>query len=271
MRIEQAYSLFGYRFLFRTNQPKAAELIAGLYRGCSQEDRGPVETAYELLKTDDGWSIRRPGAAPEPKGSLLQSLNAVEAAICNDIVSQDNARHFIHCAVVYGPRGDALISGVSGAGKTTLSLALAARGLRVGGDDIAVLDPSSDSVESIPRPFHLDARSLELLGIEGLRFPESVFSHDFVTPADLGVPAPPPAKIRFAFILESERAANPNLVPRTQAQMAVELLMETGRGHHSDMDGVHAIARLVGRCRCYRVWSGDLAATADAVFGVLSQ
>ena len=271
MSSEQVYSLFGYRFLFRTDTPRAAELIAGLYGGHRREEGAPVEVAYEVLERGEGWSVGRPGeTATQPIRSLPHALNLVETAICTDLSKSDNGRHFIHGAVVHGPRGDALISGVSGAGKSTLTLALAARGLRVAGDDMAVLDPSSGEVAAIPRPFHLDDRSHRLLRAEGLRFPEDIFSLDFMTPADFGVAAPPPARIRFVFMLEPERLESPRLMPRTQAEMTVDLLSETGRGYHSHLEGIQAVSRLVGNCRCYRVWSGELAATADALLGVLS-
>jgi hypothetical protein len=249
-------------------------LFADLYSGRADSTGGASGNVYELWRRAgaDGeaqLTIQVPGVHVQIKPSFGDCLAGVEAAIATDLSRSSNGLHVIHGAVVYGPGGDILLSGCSGAGKTTLSLALAARGLRVGGDDIAVLDPSSNLLEPVPRCFHLDERSVALLDRMGLALPEEAVREQFVTPQLLGVVRPPPACIRFAFLLESERATAPKLVPQTQAQMASALLKQTGRGHFTDIEGVRAMARLAGRCRCYRAWSGDLGATADAVLRIV--
>jgi hypothetical protein len=273
MTIEQSYNLFGYRFRFRTNQPRAAQLFADLYSGRADWAGGASGNVYELWRRTGAdrevqLTIRVPGIHVQVKPSFGDCLAGVEAAIAADLSRSRNGLHVIHGAVVYGPGGDILLSGRSGAGKTTLSLALAARGLRVGGDDIAVLDPSSNLLEPVPRCFHLDEQSVALLDRMGLALPEEAVREQFVTPQLLGVARPRPACIRFAFLLESERAATPTLVPQTQAELASALLKQTGRGHFTDIEGVRAIARLTGRCRGYRAWSADLGATADAVLRI---
>jgi hypothetical protein len=82
---------------------------------------------------------------------------------------------------------------------------------------------------------------------------------------------PPPARPRFVFLLEPERRQAPSIVPETQAQAASALLMQTGRGRFSDLEGVRAIARLTGAARCFRLWSGDLASTTGAVLELVRQ
>ena len=47
--------------------------------------------------------------------------------------------------------------------------------------------------------------------------------------------------------------------------MTAALLMETGRGDFTDVEGVHALSALIGQSGCYRVRSGSLADTADAI------
>jgi hypothetical protein len=274
MKIEQTYNLYGYRFAFRTDQPRAAEWLSDLYSGRTETATGPSDKIYELLhrvgaRGDRQWTIQLPGLDLQVKPSFGDCLARVEAAIATDLCRQINGLHVIHGAVVYAPEGDILISGYSGAGKTTLSLALAARGLRLGGDDIAVLDPASNLVEPVPRCFHIDEQSVALLAAVGLSLPQEALQNQFVTPRHLGVVQPPPALIRFVFLLEAERISVPKLVPQTQAEMTSALLEQTGRGRFSHIEGVNAMVQMVGRCRCHRVWSGELGATVDAVLGVV--
>jgi hypothetical protein len=275
MRIEQHYNLFGYRFTFRTNYARAAELIANLYAGRTESRDTPNEKVYALMREvgergEEQWILDLPGPPPHTKPSLGDCLAGLEASISINFSRQNQALHVVHGGVVYGPEGGILISGHSGAGKTTLSLALATRGLLVGGDDLAVLDSSSNLIEPIPRCFHIDEKSASLLAAIGLPLPADALRDQFVTPGHLGVAELPPAHIRFAFMLEPERRSVPELVPQTQAQMASALLKQTGRGFFSNIEGVHAMARLVGDCRCYRLWSGELEATVEAVMRVVS-
>jgi len=270
MILEQRYSLFGYRFSFHTNVPRAAELFSRLYAGKTDSSAEATANLYQLLHcpdaaADEQWRIEVPGLAFHGKPTFGDSLYSIEASISRDLTRQDHGLHVVHGAVVYGERGDILLTGNSGAGKTTLSLALAARGLRVGCDDIAVLNPVDGLLQPHVRCFHIDARSAELLAGLGLELPADALRDQFVTPLDLGMSEMPPARPRFIFVLEPERRQAPLIVPETQAQAASALLMQTGRGRFSDLEGVRTIARLTGAASCFRLWSGDLASTAQAV------
>ena len=270
----QAYNLFGYRFAFQTEEPNAARRVDTLY-GAFRDESAPSEATYQLLRSGPeadgaGWSAHLADGEIKTASLLQDALYSVEVGICAEVMENANGRHGIHGAVVYGPGGDLLISGVSGAGKTTLSLALAARGLRVAGDDAALLDPETHLIEALPRNFHLDEHSVSLLEDMGLTLPEEGRRYRFVTPADLGVVNPPPARIRFVFLLEPERDAQLSIRPQTQAEMAAALLMETGRGDFTDVEGVHALSGLIGQADSYRVRSGQLSETADAIVRIVS-
>lgn len=270
----QAYNVFGHRFVFRCEDVDAAQRVDTLY-GAFRDESSSTELTYQLLRGDaegegHGWSAHLPDGEVKTAPLLQDALYSVEVGICAEVMANTGSRHGIHGAVVYGPNGDLLISGVSGAGKTTLSLALAARGLRVAGDDAALLDPETYLIEALPRPFHLDDTSVRLLEEMGLKLPEEGWNYRFVTPADLGVVNPPPARIRFVFLLEPERGDKPVLTPRTQAEMTAALLMETGRGDFSDVEGVRALSGLIGRAESYRVRSGQLAQTVDAIVRIVS-
>jgi hypothetical protein len=269
----QGYCLFGYRFAFRTDERDAARRMDKLYSPYRDESV-TSGTVYELVRSSPdaaGWSIHLPDGNTKTASLLQDALYSAEAGICSEVIERVAGQHTIHGAVIYAPGGDLLISGVSGAGKTTLSLALASRGLRVGGDDAALLDPTTNLVEAIPRSFHVDDNSAALLQDEGLILPEEGWRYRFVTPADLGVVKPPPARIRFVFLLESKRGEHPHIEPQTQAEMTAALLMETGRGDFSDVEGVHALSSLVGQSDCYRVRSGPLGETADAIVRIVGR
>ncbi len=165
---EQRYNLFGYRFSFRTNYPRAAELFSELYIGRIDDSGLEPHNSYELLHDPDAepgaqWIIAVPGPPPHTKPTFGDAISGVEAAITADMARHPVGLHLVHGGIVYSAHGDLLLSGYSEAGKTTLTLALAARGLRVGGDDMALLDPATGELLPHPRCFHIDDKSAALL------------------------------------------------------------------------------------------------------------
>jgi hypothetical protein len=267
---EHRYNLFGYRFSFCTNVPRASDLVAQLYVGRGDTTARTDVPTFRLLHDPDQdheeeWRVDAPGVTALPKPTFGDAMYAVEACITGELTRFQHVQHVVHGGVVYGPEGDLLLTGNSGAGKTTLSLALTSRGLRVGCDDMAMLDPSSGQLQPHPRCFHIDDRSAGLLAELGVSLPPEALRDQFVIPADLGVEQLLPARLRFVFLLESERLEEPKIVPETQANAVATLLMQTGKGQFSGLEGVQAMTLLVGSASCFRLWSGDLQDTVNAV------
>jgi hypothetical protein len=274
MILERHFSLFGYRATFRTNYPRAAALLSGLYAGASDEEAGASGNLYELYHHPESgagprWTIAVPGLAAHSKPTFGECMYGIEASMTGDFGRHDHGFHTVHGAVVYSPQGALLLSGQSGAGKTTLSLALAARGLRVGGDDLALFDKATGLLRPYPRCFHIDAQSAGLLAGLGLQLPAEALRDQFVTPRDLGVTDPPAVRVRFIFLLEPERLPSPRLESETQAAAASALLLQTSRAGSTDREAVRLMAEFAGSARCFRLWSGELGATADAVLRVI--
>lgn len=272
---EQRYDLFGYRFSFRTNIPRAAELVGNLYAG-RVDTKAPTNTPnFQLLRDadegrDQGWRVEVPGLAAFPEPTFGDAMYALEACITSELTRFEHALHVVHGGVVYAPQGNLLLTGNSGAGKTTLSLALTSRGLQVGCDDMAMLDPSSGHLQPHPRCFHIDERSAALLADLGVSLPPEALRDQFVIPADLGAEQLLPARLRFVFLLEPERLPEPKIIPETQANAVATLLMQTGKGQFSGLEGVQAMTLLVGSASCFRLWSGELQETVNAVCNLVA-
>lgn len=267
--ISQQFNLFQYRFVFETNDPLAANRIGTLYGQYQQENGSDGDSPpprYRLIReSGDAFLSQRADGTESRTNQLGLALDAVQYGITDQLGQAPHAHHMIHAAVVYSPAGDLLISGVSGAGKSTLTLALAARGLRAGGDDVAMIDGHENVVRPVPRCFHLDQSSLDLLAAEGFRPSASAVPH-FPIPQDWWPTPMPAARIRHVLLLGPERAAEPQLTPMSHAEMTTALLMETSRGDFTDREGIQALGQMIGETRCYRVWSGPLPDTVEAVW-----
>jgi HprK-related kinase A len=104
-----------------------------------------------------GGDYRLPEAAPLP---LAQGLLAAELGM-NLQMALGHRRHLLlHAAVVAKDDRAILLSGVSGAGKSTMSLMLAQQGWRFMGDEFALIDPDTGLAWPFPRPISLKNESL---------------------------------------------------------------------------------------------------------------
>jgi hypothetical protein len=148
-------------------------------------------------------------------------------------------------------------------------LSLAARGYRVGGDDVALLEPRSVTIRPLPRCFHLDARSRRLLRQAGLSMPEAALRYAFLTPADLGMPRTPAAPVRRIIFLGLGDNGAPKLTELSQAETIARLLSQTPPGAGSVTEVLAALRPLVGAAGCYHVLRSSLSETTDAVAALL--
>jgi hypothetical protein len=177
----------------------------------------------------------------------------------------------IHASVIYAGDSAALLVGTSGAGKTTLSLALARRGLSVATDDVALVNPETLHVLPIPRCFHLDRQSVALLEADGFQFPNSWKRSSFMVPSDLGAQAGSAGRARLLVFMSGPRARQPLFRTISQAEMVARVLSETGQGPIEDPEIVRRLSQVVAGAACYSLISGPLAETADALADLLTR
>ena len=215
------------------------------------------------------WTVCLGSQVVTQRPSLGAALGYFEYEVCQRVIAQSSDRIVLHGATLSTAQGAAVIAGPSGAGKSTLALALGARGYRVGGDDLALLLPETGEVCPLPRCFHLDQRSRRLLRALGLRIPAQAARHRFLTPTDLDPSRAPLASIRLIVLLTPGQGRRPQLVPLTQAEMAVRLLREIRWGRYSARDLLVALGRLTSGTTCYQLTRGELRSTADLVATLL--
>jgi hypothetical protein len=262
---EELFEVYGFLFRFCTNRPDARRSIARLYERFRCASRG--ETGVEaLLEGDriDGFRWRV-GESAGTTSDLPGALWSLEAALCQAIIRSQRRCMAVHASAICAGNSATLLVGRSGAGKTTLSLALARRGLAVATDDVALVEPETLNVFPIPRCFHLDDQSVTLLEADGLRFPQSWKRFSFMVPSDLGVRAIGPCRAQLLVFVSAPPAEQPLITPISQAEMVARLLSETGQGPLEDPEIVRGLCRLAGGVSCHSLIPGPLAETADAL------
>lgn len=267
------FEAFGYRFGLALDSPDAASLFGRLYAPYRvTSGPGPIFGLTELRPSASGgpvWRVTRDGDEIACRDRFSGALHDLEYAVCAEVIEQRGSRLVLHGATVYAAGGCAFITGVSDAGKTTLTLALAARGYGVGGDDVAFLEPDSNLLWPMPRCAHLDETSKRLLAEAGLSIADPFArQHGFVTPADLGRPDFP-APLRHVFLLGPGVDTEPASTHITQAEATLALLREAGWDNRETPAAFAALARLVSGAECYRLRRGRLDLMVDLVATVI--
>ena len=266
-----SFCVYNFPFRLRSNVPEVQHLMSGLYRNfLTSSPKGDVADA--VIETHDSgegfcWRLGEKAGATSTLPSALWNL---EAALCETIIRTQRRSIAIHAATIQIADSLAIVAGCSQAGKTTLSLALARRGLPVLGDDVALVEPETLKVLPIPRCFHVDDGGADLLEADGLRLPDAWPRFRFIVPSDFGTPAKPPGRARCLIFMQGPRAAHPSITPVSQAEMTARLLSETGQGPLTDSETVAVICGLAAGASCFALAPGPLGETADAVAALLT-
>lgn len=178
----------------------------------------------------------------------------------------------IHAASV-AHRGRALVlAGPSGAGKTTLALALAALGFELLSDELAVLDPASGLVHPYRRRLHVRPGTPELVrGLEriGLRERRDLGGDIAwaVAQEEVGLPAGGPRPLGGIIILlpRTEALPEPRLTAIGSGRAALELLRGTPAASVDFSGALRAIGPCVSATRCALLEASEPMATAAAL------
>ncbi len=274
-RYTDSFQLFDFRFRVVSESATARRLLYRLYGAYATSGADLHPSAFTLhierLATPGArrWRIHDGDARIGGRVTLGLALQELEYAVCVRMIAHRPDLMALHGATVLAAGGACFISGRSGAGKTTLALALAARRYRVGGDDIALIDPNTGAASPVPRCFHLDESSWRLLRDVGLPIPAQALRHKFLTPADLCVTDIAPVTVRHILLVARGSEPDPRLVSLTQAEAELGLLPEADWPGGSAVRALPALGRLVSGAAAYRLTSGRLDATAGAVAALL--
>lgn len=263
------FDILGSRIGLATRSPLVQRLVRRLYGDYTDTAAGQPDTLLQIDTINpDGHRLWTLAAERDPVSSdpdLGAVLNRFEYEICRRVIERRRDLIMLHGALVSRDGAALFISGESGAGKTTLSVALSARGFHVETDDVTLFEASSTKFHPIPRCFHLDSQSKRLLRDAGVPIPAASGRHNFVTPADLqacGTHGPTPHTL---IALSPTRTTSPALLPLTQAEMTGLLMRESAWGRHSGGEALSALIRLTRQARCYRLTMGSLEASVNVL------
>jgi len=153
------FDILGCRVGIVTRSHLVQRLVRRLYREFTDTSAGSPDTLVQVNTiSHDGkrlWTVAAERDSVSSHPDLGTALNQLEYEICRRVIDRRRDLILLHGALVSRDGAALFISGESGAGKTTLSLALSGRGFHVETDDVALLESSSATFHPIPRCFHL--------------------------------------------------------------------------------------------------------------------
>ena len=222
--------------------------------------------AYLALGTRPGissaWSVYENDRLLTSDCPTPRLVSTLERWITMWVMERQTGVVLLHAAAVASRAGTLILAGPSGAGKTTMTLALRKHGLRPLGDDVLLLNPDELTVCAFPRSFLIKGRHVtngKALSRAGQPTRLAVFP-DVHGGANSGRYLP----VSRILFLEREAKVAAALLPCAETEALRRLLELSSCRQAGTKSGFRALARLVRQADCcsFRYADADRAAAA---------
>jgi hypothetical protein len=271
------YEVLGVRVGVSSDDPDAIVLIDRSF-GALRQPLGSAPTMSVALRraTAEGWVVIGAEGSENPAGvggaGALALLHQLVVALMAGF--QERGLLAVHAAAVARHGRAVVLSGPGGVGKTTLTLALASRGLEILSDELAVLDPAQQLVYPYRRNVHVRPGTPELVdGMANLsNRPREQLGGGIawaIPHADLGSKLDDEAPRALAGVVmlrphELDRA-EPFIEPLRGSLAAIELMRATWAASRDYAGSLDGLARVVARTPCIALTPGSPMASARAI------
>jgi hypothetical protein len=278
---EAAYDILGVGVRLRSVSRASIELIDDSF-GVFRVEGTHGELVIELRADAESGSLtvsRPDGATHRSRSAAAATLHLMDELVHAVISSLHQRGLFAVHAAAVAHRGRALVlAGPSGAGKTTLAVALAALGLEILSDELAILDPATGLVHPYLRRLHIRPGTPELVrGMEQIGLRErrdlggeiawAIGLEEAGTPAD----GPRPMGAALVLVPRSNRTVEPRFTSIGSGQAALELLRGTWAASIDFPGALRAVGSCVVPIPCARLEAADPMATAEAIVAWLDR
>jgi hypothetical protein len=255
------------RFVIRGDR-RWTDFLAQLWEPfCSRPGLGAA-TVIDVSKEDRAWTVHFGDDTVFGGTDPWALSNNVRYLILQQAQSDDSPYLFLHAAVVAREENAVVLAGPSGAGKTTLALALVDRGWSLVSDDLAVLDPASGSLLSFLKPVSIKDAGAFRHYESRWAVPEWIGAphRGFLAPAALFSPSKRSRHRANAVTFLERRRNGPTTLNSFSGARATALLSRHIGG--VDAGSLGAVARLCSSATCLTLTHGNVSAAAGQLHAV---
>ena len=220
--------LLGTRFSIATNDRTWASFLRDLWGGFETTARSPARPV-EVETGPDGLRLSLPGHPTVDFDDPWILAEVLRYWIAEDALASASGLVLIHAATVLRDGLALLLVGASGAGKTSLTLALLDAGWALGSDDVAALDPATGLIRPFPKPLGIRDPSLwRALGRTDWAPPWPASERSpILIPPRLFARAEAPFPARWVAFVTFAATARPRLEPLSPGHTALQLTEHT--------------------------------------------
>ena len=244
---------------------------------------GDIQEAFghliaDVQRTDAQLCVRLDGSRveflapgqPEWSGEALHFVSLLKAELIDIVLRCARYEVALHAAAVTDIDGTLLLVGSPGAGKTTLSVALAGAGFEVISDDVVLV---GEGGRATGLPFALTAKATAWPFISG-QWPNLTFEPSYLRPDgqtvaylnEIPLAQPKSRRIKFIILLDRQEIA-PARVHEIDPVDALTALIAEGATRDERMSaiGFKSLIDVLQQARCFRLTYSDLSAAVAAV------
>lgn len=266
------------------DDPRLERELAPIYSPFSAGPPNSKNAFSMQIRRVNRWSRSRfeilgDGEVLGPPRTRDELVPAMEWAVNSRVIACRSEFLQIHAASMVHPAGWAvLLVGISGCGKSTLAAALLRRGWKYLCDEFALINPQTLRAHPFPKPLCIKEQGFEVVRQLGLPFAGGshyvkgikgrvAYVNPFTVRGDsVGTPAP----VRCVAFPQYARA-EPRLIEISRARamfgLAGGLLNRPQFGPRAP----EVLHRLVERCECFALRSGDLESTCTLLESTLAE
>jgi hypothetical protein len=262
-----AYRLLDYTIAITVPDTETGATLHAVLSGFPAAEVAAGTARYAIGRDAAGaWWVDAHGSRILSGVSRVDALLGVEWHAVSDVLAATPHLLHLHGAALATPSGDGalLVLGASGAGKTTLVLALMTLGFVPFADDVVLVEPDSLAVQTFPRAFHADETTRTLVE----RLPGPITWRFDGLPPGCAQPlrwASQPAPVSAIVFPELRPGDAPSLTRLSIADATATLLPFSGTLGSNPALALSVAAKLTGSVGCYTLRSGDLPATCALV------
>lgn len=213
---------------------------------CATETSDPIDAPLHIEIHDTGM-VRVDGE------SVGGGWDRVESTLGLFAAEHLTERVAVHAALIVTDRGAIVVPGATHSGKSTLARAARDRGLRVLGDEYALVDVANGTVQGWPRPLrHRTPTGIERIPLDTSEEAAAFVDHDVVLIADLAFSHDPPS-----------------LTPTSRSEMVIHVLLNTVCAAVRPEDSFRAALALTDGAMLLAGTRGEAESTLDMLLDVL--